>query len=269
MSASLFETLSDGRIQPTELSRGPWSPNALHGGPVAALMAHFGEAALAETGADAVTPVRLTLDLERPVLLAPMRVTAEIVRRGRKVQVAEVTAHDDDGTRLVRASVLAIRRQAVALPDDRPATVDPTPPLPDGSGTTWTGGVFGDGPTSFVKDAVAHRLVPDALPGSATVIDWIRLQVNVLDDLQPSPFQRVMAAADFSNGISAVLSFDEWTFINPDLTVTLHRMPVGEWVAIEASSRLEPDGVGTAESNLYDEQGRLGHCVQTLLVEPR
>ena len=269
MSESLFSTLADGRVQPTELSRGPWSPDALHGGPVAALVAHAGEAALAETGAEAVTPVRLTLDLERPVPLAPLHISSEIVRRGRKVQVAEVTVHDDAGTRLVRASVLAIRRQDMTLPEDRPQPEDPTPPLPDASGPEWRGGQFGDGPTSFVKDAVAHQLVPGALPGSVTVIDWIRLRVNVLDDNEPSPFQRVLAAADFSNGISAVLSFDDWTFINPDLTVTLHRMPAGEWVAIEATSRLEPDGVGTAESNLYDEQGRLGRCVQTLLVEPR
>jgi hypothetical protein len=269
MADSLFVTLADGRTLPTELSRGPWSPNALHGGPVAALVAHAGEAALAATGADAATPVRLTLDLERPVPLAPLLVSSEIVRRGRKVQVAEVTVHDEAGTRLVRASVLAIRRHEVDLPEDRPRPEDPTPPPPDESGARWNGGPFGDGLTSFVKDAVTHQLVPGALPGSSTVIDWIRLEVNVLDDHPPSPFQRVLAAADFSNGISAVLPFDEWTFINPDLTVTLHRMPVGEWVAIEAASRLEPDGVGTAESILHDAGGRLGHCVQTLLVEPR
>ena len=61
MADSLFVPLGDGRYQPTGLSRGPWSPNALHGGPTAALVAHAAETVLADSGADAHLPVRLTL----------------------------------------------------------------------------------------------------------------------------------------------------------------------------------------------------------------
>jgi hypothetical protein len=58
------------------------------------------------------------------------------------------------------------------------------------------------------------------------------------------------------------------TYINPDLTVTVHRLPVGEWVAVDAVTRFEDLGIGTAEADLYDEQGRLGRAVQTLLLDP-
>ena len=58
-------------------------------------------------------------------------------------------------------------------------------------------------------------------------------------------------------------------FLNPDLTVLLHRLPVGEWVCLDAVTRLGPDGVGLAESLLFDEQGPIGRSAQTLLVERR
>ena len=92
VSDSLFEPGDDGWFHPTGLGRGPWSPHALHGGPVAALVAQRAEAALAATGAPAVEPVRLTIGLDRPVPLAPLRVEATIVRPGKKVQTAAVWA---------------------------------------------------------------------------------------------------------------------------------------------------------------------------------
>jgi hypothetical protein len=82
----------------------------------------------------------------------------------------------------------------------------------------------------------------------------------------PSGLQRVAAAADFGNGISRVSSLEALTFINPDLTIYLERAPVGEWICLDAVSRLHAHGIGLAESALYDETGRLGRSVQSLLV---
>ena len=271
MADALFELLDEDRVQPTGLSRGPWSPDALHGGPVAAVVARFAERSLAATGSEAVAPVRLTLDLERPVPLEPLRVDAAIVRGGRKVQVAEVTVRDEGGRRLARATVLAIRRTPLDLPEDRPRPPNPLPPGPDRATPQpmWQ-------PTrdlaAFHQDAVEHRFVGSGggmlALGPAT--DWIRLHVPVIVDEDPSPFQRTVAAADFVNGISGVLSAEDWTFINPDLAVTLHRLPVGDWVAVDAVTRLDAaGGVGTAEAVLFDQQGRLGRCAQTLLIQPR
>lgn len=267
MAESLFTALDDDRYQPTELSRGPWSPDALHGGPVAALVAHAAETVLVDSGADAHVPVRLTLDLERPVPLAPLTVRAEIIRPGRKVQVAEVTVADADGRRLVRASVLAIRRRELALPADRPQPAD-HPPADRSQAQASTSWAFGDEFVAFHKDGTEHHLVQGAFgePGPAT--DWIRLTVPVLPDVDLSPFQRVVAAADFLNGVSGVVNPQELTFINPDLTVTIHRLPVGDWVAIDAVTRLDDHGTGLAEADLYDERGRLGRAVQTLIIDP-
>jgi acyl-Coa thioesterase superfamily protein len=79
----------------------------------------------------------------------------------------------------------------------------------------------------------------------------------------------VLAAADSGNGVSATLDYHDHVFINTDLTVQLVREPAGEWVCLDAITRVGPDGVGLAESVLSDERGRLGSATQTLLVRRR
>ncbi len=77
-----------------------------------------------------------------------------------------------------------------------------------------------------------------------------------------------MAVADFGNGVSWVLPRHErWQFINPDLTVALHRLPAGGWVCLEAETVVEGHGIGQAVSRLWDERGRLGWALQSLLLE--
>ena len=76
-------------------------------------------------------------------------------------------------------------------------------------------------------------------------------------------------AADSGNGVSAALDYRRWLFINTELTVHLVREPAGEWICLDAITRAEPEGVGLAESVLWDERGRLGVAAQTLLVRQR
>ena len=87
----------------------------------------------------------------------------------------------------------------------------------------------------------------------------------------PSGLQHLAAAGDFGNGISAALSWDEYLFINPDLTLYVEREPVGEWICLESETRIAADGSGIrlAESVLYDQRGRVGRATQALLVAPR
>ena len=84
-----------------------------------------------------------------------------------------------------------------------------------------------------------------------------------------SPLQRVAAAADFGNGVSGILPWENYTFINPDLTIHLHRPLVGEWVGLRAKTHASSIGVGFAESEVFDRLSRIGRSVQSLLIEPR
>jgi len=104
-------------------------------------------------------------------------------------------------------------------------------------------------------------------PGSATCWTW--LTVPVVEGVPLSPLSRVLAAADSGNGISNVLDFDKYLFVNPDLTVVLHRYPDGEWVALDSRTTLGGAGIGVADTNLHDERGPIGHGLQSLFIAPR
>lgn len=271
---SLFTVFDDGRIRATQLSRGPWDPRALHGGPVAALAARALEAALAD-GADetdgagpSFVPTRLTVELERPVGLDALSLVAEVTRPGRSVRSAELSIADDDGRRLVRATLTAIRSRGDAPLDLTEAVLpDDPPPPPPGSvlSPSW---VTYDGP-AFHLDAVSHAFVSGGFLELGPAIDWITLRVPVVPGEDPSPLQRAAAAADFGNGVSAAVPHDGFTFINPDITVTLLRPPEGTAIGVAATTRVDPAGVGATETVLWDRRGRVGAAVQTLVVAPR
>src|SRR5207247_2937553 len=92
MPNALFER--DGaRFVPTELCRGPWSPDAQHGGSPAALLARAAERF---EGGEEMQVARLTVELLRPVPLVPLTVAARWARPGRKVQIVEASLRAGD-----------------------------------------------------------------------------------------------------------------------------------------------------------------------------
>src|SRR5881296_2658646 len=261
MSEALFVP-EDGRFLPTELCRGPWSPDAQHGGPPAALLARaverFG-------GGDEMQVARLTVELLRPVPLAPLALAASFARPGRKVQLVQAALRAGDAE-VARALALRIRRLPLALPSDVAAGPAPPPGPEHGAADLPPWGEAGGAP-AYHRDAVEHRFVAGGFdrPGPAT--DWIRLRVPLVAGEPTSPLCRVAGLADFGNGVSWVLSrLEGYTFINPDLTIYLHRMPAGEWVCLEAATWPSRDGIGFCESRLWDERGLIGRALQSLLL---
>jgi hypothetical protein len=254
----------DGVFVPSALSRGPWSADALHGGPVAALLAHLAEGADAP---GAMHPARLTVELLRPVPLAPLRPAVRVLRPGRKVQLVEAALFAGE-REVARGTLLRLRRAHVALPAGTRGGPSEPPPPPSASRETnapWRGAQV-----AYHSHATEHRLARGAwgMPGPCT--DWIRLTVPLLPGVPPSPLVRVAAAADFGNGIGSALPYEAYTFLNADLTIHLHRLPEnGEWVCLDAATWPDEAGVAVAESVLYDERGRLGRALQSVLLEPR
>jgi Thioesterase-like superfamily len=255
MAEAVFVQDGDAYL-PTENAAGPWDPNALHGGAPAALMARALEAF--DPGVEMFVS-RLTVEFMRPVPMAPLRLRTALVRPGRRVQLLQASLEAGD-QEVARATALRIRQLEVELPVPAPAS---TPPPPE-SGAPLT-----DVPWRGFGKAMEPRLVAGSVqdPGPATV--WFHLRLPILAGEEPSPLQRAVAAADFGNGISSEVDWSSHIFINPDLTVYLHRSPVGDWIALESTTTLQRNGVGLAQSRLYDRNGHVGTSLQAVLLERR
>ncbi|HEX6487448.1 MAG TPA: thioesterase family protein [Candidatus Dormibacteraeota bacterium] len=255
MPDAIFERRGD-LFQPTEAAVGPWDPGALHGSPVAMLVARQVEAVAADEPMDVV---RLTLELLRPVPLAPLAVSVDVERPGKRVQLIGATI-TSDGVEVARARALRIRRA------DLNVATPPEPPPPGPADlSAWE--AWSTHPAYHLLGVDLRFAAGKFLePGPATM--WVRLRLPVIGGEEPTPLQRAAAAADYGNGISGVLSPLEWIYINPDLTMYLARQPEGEWVCLSAKTDLGP-GHGLAHSTLYDARGEIGRALQGLFVQSR
>jgi hypothetical protein len=251
-----------GRFLPTEHARGPWDPAALHGGAPAALLVSAFEQM---PGDESMRIARLGIELLRPIPFAPLEIATHFLRDGKRVQelAAEVRA---GGALVCRASALRVREVPAGLPADPPED----PPLPgpaEGRPVTFALDGASEQP-SFAATGMEMRFL-DAPGSRGPARVWMRLRHPLLPDRPASPLARCAATADFGNGVSAVLPFERFIFINADLHLHLQRPPRGEWIGLDARTILVPGGSGLAESVLHDEQGPFGRAFQALVVQSR
>jgi Acyl-CoA thioesterase C-terminal domain/Acyl-CoA thioesterase N-terminal domain len=252
--------IPDGdRFAATELTRGPWDEGSQHAGPPAALIGRALEHCEPRAG---MRLARVTFDILRAVPIATLAVEAKVVRPGRSVELLEATLRDEDERDLVRATAWRIRTSETRL---GPAEEAP-PPGPDaGEHRPF----FPTGHDTGYHSATEYRFLTGAFrePGPATV--WMRARVPLVAGEELTALQRVLVFADSGNGVSAALDWREYLFINCELSVHLARHPVGEWVCLDAITQAEPDGIGLADTTLYDERGKIGRAAQSLLVARR
>jgi hypothetical protein len=246
---------------PSELTRGPWDPDSQHAGPPAALIGRAVEG-LHPNGEFQLG--RITFEILRSVPIAPLRVSAEIVRPGRRVQMAEATLADEQGD-VMRARAWLLRTAPVELPDALTDLGDPPPGPAQGEDS----GFIPTGQSVGYHTAMEYRFIEGAFTEPGPAKAWMRMRHPLVPGEDPTPLQRVLIAADSGNGVSATLDWRSFLFINVDLTVHLERMPEGEWVCLDAITLPRPEGVGSADTLLLDERGRIGRAMQTLLVSER
>ena len=257
MSEAFYRRDGDSYV-PSELTRGPWDPGAQHAGPPSALLGRAVEA-------EGMLVGRITVEVLRPVPLAPLAVTSRVVRPGRNVELVEAELTEAGGERRAVARAVAWRLRTAAGGVSVP---DPEPP-PPGPGAGHAAPFFPTGQAVGYHTAMEYRFVEGGFlePGPALV--WLRMPRPLVAGEAPSPLARTLVAADSGNGVSAALDSRRFLFINTELTVHLTRVPAGEWVCLDAVTHPGTLGVGLAESVLWDEHGRLGRAAQTLLVRPR
>jgi Thioesterase-like superfamily len=268
---------SDGqRFVASELTRGPWDPGSQHAGPPAALLGRAIERLPSEEPRQVG---RLTFEILRAVPIASMRVEAAIARPGRRVEMVEAGLFDDEGE-VIRARGWRLRTSEVGVPDWLTSVGGgPGPQAPAG---TLAPGIAPPGPDAAepkefmptgqdvgYHTAMEYRFVEGAFREQGPAVAWMRMRQPLVAGEEPSPLQRVLAAADSGNGVSATLDWERFVFINVDLTVHLSRMPEGEWVCLSAITVPERDGIGLSDTALHDERGPIGRAAQTLLISSR
>lgn len=251
---------------PTELAGGPWNPQHLHGGPPTGLLAQVLEAAADPA---AMRLARLTIDLLRPVPRAPLQVSVETVRAGRRLQLLNGSIFAD-GVEVCRASALYLERQETEVPDYGQFRDAPMPKrdesnistLADISGSSRKhGGLTG-------LHTTAEACLVDGTRGRGEGRVWMRLPVPVVAGEPTSHTVQVATLADFGNGVGQLRLNDSAGSINTDITLYLHRTPTSPWLGLESRSRMEPNGAGLTETTLYDDAGPIGRVVQATLVMP-
>jgi hypothetical protein len=261
---------------PSELTRGPWDPGSQHAGPPAALI---GREVIRVDGGSGRQVGRITYEILRPVPIAPLTVTAEVVRPGRAVELVEASLADEEGE-VIRARAWRLREADVEIPgglssEDGPGTIGTSPstlrpgfapPGPDAAAP----GTFPDtGQAVGYHTAMEYRFVRGGFGEPGPAIAWMRMRVPLVGGEQPTPLERVLVAADSGNGVSSTLDWSRYLFVNVDLTVHLHRQLAGEWVCLDAITIPERSGIGIADTALYDERGPIGRADQTLLLDQR
>jgi hypothetical protein len=234
---------------------GPWNPNMQHGGAPASLVVWAAERI---PSAAPMQVARATIDLMRPVPVAPLTIETEVLREGRKIQLCAVRLKAN-GVLTVAATVLKVRRQAQPLPGD---IIEPPldVAMPERSRIEPQNSPFGSGMT--IRAARGRFGGPG--PGAI----WYRAERPLIEGSPISAAMRAAAASDFCNASSA-LDWQQWTFLNADLTVNMAREPVGEWILLDAVSWIGPDGAGLAMARLADMKGYFGRCAQSLVIEKR
>jgi Thioesterase-like superfamily len=257
VAGSFYVPAGHGLWRATQHTAGPWDTSTQHGGPPSALL---GRAMQRCQPRPDMMIARFTCEILRAIPVGDLSVQARLARPGRSVELLEATA-SADGREVARATAWRVRR--ADSPPVEPRLPFP-PPLP-GQPPALPPADWADGYLSAIEWRQARGSL--SAPGPATL--WARMRYTLIPDEEPAPLERILAIADSGNGASWELDMNRWLFINPELTVHLHREAAGEWICLDAQTVISADGAGLATSVLSDMDGPVGVGAQSLLIAPR
>lgn len=231
-----------GHYVPQPPCAGPWDPASLNGRVVTALCAFGIEQS---HPLQAYTPARLTVDMYRLPGFTPLEVRTRLVRDGKRIKVidAELTS---EGVSYARAtSQWLLRGDNPAGPVWRPEDWDVPPPeefepeVSPRSGSMTLARVAGGFGTLGEKRV------------------WIRDLRPLVGGTPLTPFMWAAMPADMANPLSNA-GEGGLAFINSDVTLYLHRVPVDPWVGIDVVDHQASDGIAHGRVRLYDRKGPIG-----------
>lgn len=257
VSAEAFYTQVETDVfDSSPLTAGPWSPQAQHAGPPSALLARQIEL---HHPRDGHRLARVAVDILTPVPVAPLQITVESIRQGRRVELLQATAQSGGRTVLIARAWRLVTASA-DFPERRP-------PGEDGADITADNTAFPDG---FYRDgylsATEWRFESGGFAEFGPARAWARPKVALVDSEAMTPWQRVLVMADSGSGISVCAPPAEHPAINCDLSVVLNRDPVGDWIGMDSETTAVFGGGAMTQTTLFDRTGTAGLATQTLVM---
>lgn len=237
---------------PTPNARSRWGADQLNGPALVGLAARTIEE---QFGLDEFMPARLTVDLFKAARGVSTIARVRLVRDGRRVRNSECELIQD-GVPVARATLVQYRRSSAPRGEEWAATMDL--PLP-----------------VSVDEASYLRMGSDEGGWSPNIADhrntsrkrFLNRAIDVVEGSVNSPFVNAVYAAE---GTSLVTNLGTAGigYINGDLTVALARLPVDEWICVQADSHWVADGISIGAATLYDRAGAFGTGVITAISNP-
>lgn len=256
LSQTPFFTREGAGFLPDKISRGPWSGTSLHARVLIGLLAAEIERL---HGGEQWMPARLTVDLWRLPDLSPAEVVVRPLREGGRIKVIDAD-YVSGGVTMARASCQLLRRTTnppvrvwSPPPWDAPRPADISPPT-DGMGDL--GGMWTTRPITGSFGSLGPRRL------------WMAEVRELVAGRSLTPFVRAALAADFTSPF-ANAGEGGLAWINSDVTLYLHRLPVSEWIGVEVANHQATDGVAIAECWFHDEVGPIGSSSVAALAQRR
>jgi hypothetical protein len=250
-AATHFFAEHDGMFHPTESALSRWGNDSLNGPAVVGLAARCLER---EFGAEGFLPTRLTADLFKAARKVPTQVRTRLVRDGRRVRSSECDVVQD-GTIVARATMVQYRMSEPPPGQEWVSTESFSPPdgvqgavyLVGSDGAGW--GAAGSEHQNVSRKRVYHRTI------------------EVVIDETASPFVRTVVAAEATSLVTN-LGTQGIGYINGDLTVALSRLPIGDYIGVQANSHWTSAGVAVGDATLFDDIGPFGIGMVTAIANP-
>ena len=254
--AEPFFAIDDGWFVGNGPARGPWTADACHAGPVSAALARAAEHTVPDKQL-----VRLTVNFVRPIPMSGFRITTDVVRDGRVAAAVTLTLQDREG----RVCALGTSTHIVEKDVGQLPSHELEPPVRDGS----VPGIFvlTEAPHGepFFSQYVDLEYPPGEDPGFGATTVWMTTPPLLAAEAM-SPFQSICPLSDCGNTTSRHFDFHELSFVNPDITIALHRLPATDWLASSAVSYWQNNGIGLSQAVLFDEVGPVGVALQSLIL---
>jgi len=242
---------------PTQLVAGPWSENASHAGPPAALLMHELVQAV-----DPMLITRVTYEIPGPIPIVPYDVEVEVVRPGRRIQMLRATLKiAESGTIVMTANSWAMR-----VHEGMPSNMPHSDELPSPEDCEVFHFAF---PYEGYTDGVEMRRIEGTPFSGGDAAIWVRMVKPLIEGEAADPYTLCGMFGDLGNGISAIGNMQEMLLVNTDLTLYLVRRPESEWIAMKSLTISHGLGLGMTDSLVYDASGFVGRANQSILIDRR